>query len=249
MTKDSLGNRIKNYEFNSQSFLTRRMPVIIRLDGCHFSNYTKGFEKPYDELIRDAFIFGTKALFNEVQGLKLSYQQSDELTLLLTNYDTLTTNSWFDNNIQKMVSVSSSILTASFNQFMKEHKSEFKKLAVFDSRVFIVPKEEVCNVLLWRENDASRNSISCLAQKYFSHKQLHKKNTKEMQEMLFQEKGINWNNIPTWQKRGYCMSRVLLEKEPGVFRHNIEVDLEIPIFSQDRNYVNKFVECIEKNDL
>ena len=174
--------------------------------------------------------------------------RSDELTLLLTNYDTLATNSWFDNNLQKIVSVSSSILTANFNSFMFKNKPDFKKLATFDSRAFIVPKEEVCNVILWRENDASRNSISCLAQKHFSHKQLHKKNTKEMQEMLFQEKGINWNDRPTWEKRGYCMSRVTTEKEPRVFRHSIEVDLEIPIFSQDRDYINKFVFIEENNE-
>src|SRR6266404_6581354 len=169
--KSSLGDRCKNYESISRLFLTRRMPLIIRIDGKGFSNYTKKFEKPADIRIRDAFIHATKALFEEVQGLKVSYQQSDELTLLLTNYDTLVTNSWFDNNLQKIVSVSASIVTAAFNQYMFENKFN-DRLATFDSRAFVVPKEEVCNAFIWREQDATRNSISCLAQKHFPHKLL-----------------------------------------------------------------------------
>jgi tRNA(His) guanylyltransferase len=238
--KTSLGDRIKDYENNSRIILTKRLPVVIRLDGSHFHTYTRKFEKPYDVKIRDAFIYATKLLFEEVQGLKISYQQSDELTLLLTNYETLDTQSWFGNNIQKMASVSASIITAGFNKFMFENKFN-DRLAYFDSRAFILPKEEVCNALLWRQNDATRNSISCLGQKHFSHKQLHKKNTSEVQEMLFQEKGINWNNEPTWAKRGYCMLRKSFEKEPGVIRTVVEPDFEIPIFSQDRDYINKFV--------
>lgn len=239
--KTSLGDRIKaNYEDAFRVKFTKRMPLMIRLDGCHFSSYSKKFQKPFDLKIRDAFIEGTKALFSEIQGLKVTYQQSDELTLLITDYDTLNTQSWFDSNIQKITSVSASILTASFNKFMFENKFN-DTLAYFDSRAFILPKEEVCNAFLFRQNDATRNSISCLGQKHFSHKLLHKKNTSEVQEMLFQEKGINWNNEPTWTKRGYCMLRKTFEKEPGVFRSAVEPDFEIPIFSQDRDYINKFV--------
>lgn len=117
--KTSLGDRIKkNYEDVARYILPHRMPVMIRIDGCHFSQYTKKFDKPFDIKIRDAFIHATKALFDQVQGLKITYQQSDELTLLLTNYDTLQTSAWFDNNIQKIVSVSASIVTASFNEFI-----------------------------------------------------------------------------------------------------------------------------------
>ena len=239
--KTSLGDRIKmNYEDSFRIKFTKRLPLMIRLDGCHFSNYTRGFEKPYDVKIRDAFIFATKELFNEIQGLKITYQQSDELTLLITDYDTITTQSWYDSNLQKIVSVSSSILTANFNKFMLENKFS-NKLAYFDSRAFILPKEEVCNAFLFRQNDATRNSISCLGQKYFSAKSLHKKNTSQVQEMLFQEKGINWNNEPTWTRRGYCMTRNTIEKEPGVIRSLVEPDFEIPIFSQNRDYINKFV--------
>lgn len=238
--KTSLGDRMKDYENNSRHILTRRLPIMIRIDGKAFHTYTRKFEKPFDTKIRDAFVAATTALFNEIQGLKLSYQQSDELSLLLINYDTLQTQSWFDNNIQKIVSVSSSIVTAAFNEFMFKNKFN-DKIATFDSRVFVLPKEEVCNSFLWRQQDATRNSISCLGQKHFSHKVLHKKNTSQVQEMLFQEKGINWNDQPTWTKRGYCMTRNTIEKEPGVFRSSVDVDLEIPIFSQNRDYINKFV--------
>ena len=120
--KDSLGDRMKGFENAFRTSLPGRMPVILRLDGKAFHSYTRKFEKPYDVKIRDAFIFATDLLFQEVQGLKVSYQQSDELTLLLTNYETFETQSWFMNNIQKMVSVSASIITAGFNQFMFENK-------------------------------------------------------------------------------------------------------------------------------
>jgi tRNA(His) 5'-end guanylyltransferase len=235
---DYLGERIKKYESVSKTSLTIRTPVIIRLDGKSFSSYTKGFDKPWSILVRDAFIEGCKDLFKEVSGLKLCYQQSDELSLLLINYATFDTQPWFMNDIQKMVSVSSSILTASFNKYM--WAKGITKTAYFDSRAFCVPKEEVCNVFLWRENDCSRNSVSVLAQKHFSPKQLHKKSTKQMQEMLFQEKGINWNDCETWQKRGYCVSRNVVEKD-GVIRYSVDVDWDIPIFSQNRDYINKYV--------
>ena len=244
--KTSLGDRIKNnYENSSRITLPGRLPIIVRLDGSHFHTYTKKFDRPFDIKIRDAFIAASKALFAEVQGLKITYQQSDELTLLLTNYDTLTTTGWFDNNLQKIVSVSASIVTAAFNQYMFENKFA-TKLATFDSRAFVIPKEEVCNAFLFRQNDSTRNSISSLAQKNFSPKQIHKKSTKELQEMLLQEKQINWNDIDTWKKRGYCVVRKTFEKEPGVIRTLIDPDFNIPIFSQDRDYINKFVNIGEK---
>ncbi len=172
-------------------------------------------------------------------GCKIIYHQSDEISLLLTNYDKLTTQSWFENNLQKMASVSASMATAKFNQEIAKFYPE-KKLATFDSRVWVLPHDEVANYFLWRQQDATKNSISMVAQANFPHKELQNLNGKQMQDKLFLEKEINWNDIPTWQKRGACIEKqeYFLEGAQG---SKWNVDLEIPIFSQDRNYIEKYV--------
>lgn len=235
---DLIGDRFKDYENVNRNYLTIRTPVIIRLDGKGFSQYTKNFQKPWSTEIRDAFICGCVDLYKNIQGLKLIFLQSDELSLLITDYDNLKTSSWFDKNIQKMVSVSSSILTASFNKYMWENKIT-NKTGYFDSRTFILPKEEVNNYFIFRQQDSSRNSISSLAQQYFSHKQLQNKSSKDKQNMLIKEK-IDWHDLDVWKKRGYCVLRNKIEKN-NTIRHVVEPDWNIPIFSEDRNYINKFV--------
>lgn len=225
---DSLGDRMKGYEDTFRHYLPGRMPAIVRVDGKAFHTFTRGLQKSFDHSFVNAMWNTAIKLCEELQGVKLAYWQSDEISLLLTDYDTLTTQAWFDKNIQKMVSVSASIATANFNR-------QFKTLteAHFDSRVFVLSKEEVCNYFLWRQQDATRNSINSVGQAYFSHKQLMNKNTDQVQDLLFKEKGINWNDLPTWQKRGACV----IINSKGQW----EVDGNVPIFSQDRNYIKKFV--------
>lgn len=241
LKKDSLGDRMKGaYEDPFRIHLSRRVPMIIRLDGKAFHSYTKSFEKPFDVTLMKAFKASAEFLLNEISGAKIAYTQSDELSILVTDYDEFSTQSWFDKNLQKVVSVASSLITAKFNQFMLEN-TKIKSLAFFDARAFLVPKEEVNNYFLWRQNDASRNSISSLAQSKFSHKDLHKKNTSQMQDMLMEKFQINWNNLETWKKRGFCVTRVSEVGIDGTVRTKMASDKEIPIFSQDTNYINKFV--------
>jgi tRNA(His) guanylyltransferase len=230
--KDSLGDRMKGYENVTRTFLTARTPCIIRIDGKAFHTLTKGLQKPFDEGFADAMLATTRDLCDEIQGAALAYWQSDEISILLIDYLRLTSQAWFDKNIQKMVSVSASIATASFNNWFQFPNTCSAK-ATFDSRVFTLPKEEICNYKLWRQQDATRNSINSLGQFYFSHKQLMNKNTDQVQDMLFKEKGINWNDLPTWQKRGACV----LKDANGQWI----IDKEIPIFSQNREYINKHV--------
>lgn len=239
MKKDNFGDRMKGYENTYRLSLPKRMPIIIRIDGCHFHTFTKGLNKPFDENLTNAMWETCKYLAKNIMGCKLVYHQSDEISLLLTNYDKLTTESWFDNNLQKMASVSASMATAKFNEEIKKSYPE-KSLATFDSRVYVIPFDEVCNYFLWRQQDASKNSVSMVAQANFSHKSLQNLNGKQMQEKLFQEKGINWNDYPTWQKRGVCITKVQYKKDEAI-RTKWEVDLDIPIFSQDRNYIEQFV--------
>lgn len=214
--KSSLGTRMKeNYEMRTRQFLTRRVPTIIRLDGKAFHTYTKNLNKPFDEGLIEDMQETTKFLCENIQGCKLGYTQSDEITLVLADYDTFETHAWFDYNVQKITSIAASLATAKFNDLrLKRAMRELddidlldeqwnrNKLAFFDARVFQIPeKEEVVNCLIWRQRDAEKNSVAMLAQSLYSHKELHKKNSSDMQEMCFQ-KGHNWNDLHFSKKRG-----------------------------------------------
>jgi tRNA(His) guanylyltransferase len=241
--------------------LPPRMPLIIRVDGCRFHTYTKGLKRPVDDNLVEVMNLTATKLCEEVQGCQLAYIQSDEISLLLNNFKTFDTQSWFQNNLQKMASVAASIAGATFTMNSWRIWGEWTckeipppgvllkaiKPAYFDARAFIVPKEEVCNALLWRQQDATRNSIQSLARSLYSHRECNDKNNSELQEMIF-KKGINWNDCPTSQKRGRCVLKQQVEvkaKNPitqedcVAMRSALVVDNEIPIFSQDREYIDK----------
>ncbi len=224
--KDELGDRIKNfYEDRSRTYLPRRTYTVIRIDGKAFHTYTQDLLRPFDQGLIDDMDQTTAFLCKNMQGAKIGYVQSDEISILLTDFDKLTTSAWFDGNIQKMASISASLATSRFNQLRlirlannrffsgksgKEnsyvlHPEDINvfKLANFDSRIFSIPsKEEVLNYLIWRQQDATRNSISSVAQSLFSHKELNGVTTDQMQEMIWQKSGQNWNDYPVGQKRG-----------------------------------------------
>lgn len=272
--KDSLGDRMKNnYENRSKTYLVRRMPVICRLDGRAFHTFTKGLTKPYDEVFHNAMNATMKYLCENIQGCKIGYTQSDEITLLLTDFDTLTTDAWFNYSVQKMCSVSASMATLAFNKYFREFaektiydmstnsvfakkdsdyvltlKKAVEKGAMFDSRCFNIPESEVANCFIWRQQDATRNAIQMLGQFYFSHSELQKKSCNDIQDMLMLQKGINFNDMPIEFKRGVCCIRQT-EQNPdvdikdGAYPANGWVlDKEIPIFTQDREYIEKYLE-------
>jgi len=253
MSKDNLGDRMKGYENIERKYLTKRMPTLIRLDGKAFHSFTKGFQRPFDMVLMKSMWETAKYLCKNVMGCKIAYTQSDEITLLLTDYDQLTTQAWFDKNIQKMVSVSASMTTMAFNRVFKELAYQYFEdneggsiydlrngVAMFDSRVYNIPKEEVCNAFIWRQQDATRNAIQMVGQANFSYKQLQNKTCNQIQEMLFQEKEINFNDLPTFQKRGACIVKEHYNKD-GVVRSRWIVDENIPIFTQDRDYIEKYI--------
>ena len=252
---NSLNDRMKNnYEERSKMFLTRRTPVIIRLDGKAFHTFTRGLKRPYDEVFHEAMNNTLKYLCENIQGCKFGYTQSDEISLLLTDYDTLQTDSWFNYNVQKMCSVSASMATLAFNKFfidaysdwmdsvayfqdfdiemdyIKTIEGKFNK-AMFDSRCFNIPEDEVVNCFIWRQQDATRNALQMLGQCYFTNKQLYNKSQGEVQDMLMLEKGINFNNMPTEFKRGVTCIRV---------NGKWVIDKECPIFTKDRDYIMRW---------
>lgn len=191
------------------------MPVIIRIDGKAFHTFTRGFKKPFDDILVKTMQETMKYLCENIQGCVLGYTQSDEISLVLTDYAEITTDAWFGNNLQKMCSVSASMATMAFNKFFysnmpaegENSTTYYKALeegAMFDFRVFTIPKEEVCNYLIWRQQDATRNSIQSVGQADFSQKELHGKSCNNIQDMLMIQKGINWNDYSTTLKRGSC---------------------------------------------
>lgn len=232
--QDKLGDRMKAfYEDRTRYLLPRRTFTIIRLDGKAFHSYTKGLVKPFDDQLMSDMDEATKFLCESIQGTKLAYVQSDEISVILTDFEKIDTDAWFDGNIQKIVSVSASLFTAKFNELRPG------KLAFFDSRTFTIPYQtEVENYLIWRQQDASRNSISSVAQSLYSHKELIGINSNQLQEMIF-KKGINWNDYGSRYKRGRLISKEIFDKN-GTMRSKWTVNNHIPVFTKDKNFLKDY---------
>jgi len=254
---DSLGDRQKRHEAVSEFYLTRRLPCLLRCDGKSFHSWTRGLGRPFDDNLRNCMEYATYRLCKEVEGARFGYTQSDEITILLVDYQDLGTESWYNYRVQKMASVGASICTAAFiTAAMKYLPDQLKKKGMpkFDARVYTVPKEDVSNAFLWRMQDCTRNSIQAVGQNNFSPKQLQAKSCDMIQDMLFKEKGINWNDTPTRYKRGVGFFKVDLEldkinsdKNPAaidmtIYRKKWVKDYEMPIITQDPFYVNQWVE-------
>jgi tRNA(His) guanylyltransferase len=259
-----LSDRMKAYEQVEKKSLESKTPVIIRLDGRAFHTYTRGFEKPFDGNLIAAMKYTTVKLCEEIQNVKIGYSQSDEITLFLSDYESANTQQWFNGNIQKMVSLAASIATYHFNDFMDKHHwnsfPERRRPATFDARVFNLPRHEVVNCFIWRQQDGIRNSISGLAQAHYSDKELHRKSTGQMLEMLL-EKGIVWDDLETYKKRGFCVTKEYFVINPAelnlpinvkppqnVKRSKWVVDNEIPIFTEDKSYIDVLVMIGELED-
>lgn len=265
MKYDHLGDRMKGYyEDRYRISLTRRTPVIIRVDGKAFSTFTKGLKKPWDYVVTEAMNETAIALCEEIMGCKLAYVQSDEISLLLTDYDTVDMDAWFDYNLQKVVSVAASIATMVFNREFStlsdpEVISDLKgftsdpniiekisaadvydqklDIAMFDARAFNIPMSEVCNYFIWRQKDAIRNSVEALGREVFSQSELYKKKVPDVIEML-KTRGVDWEDLPLTYQRGCCVKRRPDETDT---RGKWQVDDNIPLFTEDRQYINGLV--------
>lgn len=211
--KDLLGDRMKTYyENRTRYFLPRRTYTIIRLDGKAFHTLTKHFIKPFNDILIDIMNKTAIELCKQIQGAKFAYVQSDEISILLTDFDTLTTQAWFDGNIQKIVSVSASIATVNFFNSLIYFiwNDRIKKIdACFDSRVFTIPNNiEVENYFVWRQKDWIRNSINMYAQSTYSHKELNGKSIIEVKKML-KTKDLDWDDL----KQAYKYGRLIYKDE------------------------------------
>ena len=250
----TLGERMKEYEMQSRTRLLRRVPVIIRLDGKAFHTWTRGLDRPFDRNLMHIMQKTMLALCEQIQGCVLGYTQSDEITLVLVDYQRMESMAWFDNQVQKMCSVAASIATSAFEKALHEEIDELevdaqkyywdnqlftqeeclekmhllidkKWKANFDARAFNIPIHEVINNLIWRQQDATRNSILSVAQSLYSHK--------ELQNKMLTEKNVNWNDYKTDEKRGIA---AIKDNEGKWF-----IDELTPIFTEDRDYINRLV--------
>ena len=245
VTKDSIGDRMKNqYENRTRYCLPRRTYTIIRVDGKAFHTYTRGAEKPYDYGLMADMDTAACELASGMMGCQFGYGQSDEYSFLLTDFAMENTELWFDGNIQKMASVAASTFATAFDRARiyrcREILVAWPPPPAFDARVFTIPdRTEVENYFIWRQQDATRNAILMAGYAQFSPKQMHGINVNEVQEKLFTEKAINFNEYPANAKRGRVVWRENYEiEQDGAWaqRSRWSVDCEMPILTQDRDY-------------
>ena len=269
--RSDINERMKTfYEFIPKTKLMRRCPVIIRLDGRSFHTFTKGFQRPFDEILIRTMQETTKYLCENIQGAVLGYTQSDEISLLITDYATFETDAWFDYEVQKLCSISASMATMAFNKaFAHEIAAQSKRIyteyltdkdsnyidslenamnkgAMFDSRCFNIPKEEVTNYFYSRQLDAMRNSIQMVGQANFSHRELKFKSIKQIISLLEAHCGINWNELPIYMQRGSaCIKQDTYIDYPDgtrVLRKKWKTDKNIPIFKDEgRTYIEDLI--------
>ena len=278
---DDLGTRMKEYEKRNQYYLQKRIPVAIRVDGRSFHTFTKGFQRPFDKILMTAMQETAKYMCENIQGAKFAYVQSDEITIILVDYDTLETDCWFNYRTDKLCSISASMATMAFNKYFTKNVEDFiqncatdyetdglygkgtpeyqlceiytkaiEKGAMFDARCFNIPKEEVTNLIYWRQLDATRNSIQMVGQANFSHKELQNKTCNMIQDMLHEQKGINWNDYPVDCKRGAAV----IKKKIGTniaaacgiagatYENRWVIDRNMPMLKgEDRKYLDDLV--------
>jgi tRNA(His) guanylyltransferase len=222
---DTLGDRMKRYENQYRNTLMHRMPAIIRVDGKAFHTFTRNMDKPFDINMVCCMQATAKSLVKNIQNARLAYVQSDEISILLVDYNTYTSQQWFDGNINKIVSISAAMASTSFSL-------SIGRTALFDSRVFSITENEVNNYFIWRQQDAVRNSIQSTAQSIFSPKELHGKSCNELQDMIFKKSGKNWNDLPANLKRGAFFSA--------------DGTLHTPDVSKEKDFIKQYLQVEEK---
>ncbi len=273
MEKTDLSKRMKDYEMRNRYYLQKKTPVIIRVDMRAAKTFTKGFTKPFDEVFIDSMNETAKYMCSKIQNVKFAYIQSDEISLVLCDYDKINTDAWFDYRVDKVCSISASLATLAFNNAFREQvcyeqskqeKEEYPNLviwqnhcnaidrreAIFDARVFNLPKEEIVNYIYWRQSDYIRNSINMVGRANFSHRQLQGKSCNEVKSMLLNELNIDWEALSSCYKYGRCCAKTKVlapvmfypssmeEKHESILVQRWQIDKDIPVFKgEGREYI------------
>lgn len=248
----TLGDRMKLYEKASERYMTRRIPLCLRFDGVSFHTWARGLQKPFDDSLRRCMTYAAYRVCDAISGARFAYTQSDEISVMVIDYQSTNTEPWFGYRQHKIESVAASMCTAYFNmaaiKWLPDHVVK-KGPACFDARAFSMPVEDVTNLFIWRQRDCTKNSVSSLAQAHFSHRDLHGKNSSDMQDMLMLQKKINWNDVETRFKRGTAVYKVRVvsknpvdPEKPDVVRSKWVADYEMPQISKDTDYVFRWLE-------
>lgn len=267
--------RFKRYESSYNLLIPPRTYTVVRVDGKNFGKFTKRLNKPFDDNFAEAMNYATIELCKEFNP-DFAYTQSDEISLVFTDFN-IEAQQMFDGKIQKLCSLTAAKAATCFNKKMlmldadaKGDNLDIQTLingsaiyeTMFDSRVFIIPDfREVGNYFVWRQQDATRNSVSMAADALYSHNQLTGKNGSQKQDMMM-EKGVNWNDYDTQYKRGVIIRKMevevpitagralnTIEPDATVMRKRWMVDTETPIFTKDRKFLNDLIETIPCPDI
>lgn len=236
---DSLGDRMKVYESCGSFSFPRRMPLIVRLDGRAFHTFTRDMP-PFDQTFQNAMREAARATAEEMQGFVLGYTQSDEVSFLLQDWATLTTEPWFGKQLNKIISIAAATMSVHFTDNLRDYREQ-RRVAVFDARAFVLPEAEVANYFLWRAKDCARNSIQTFAREHFSHADLYLKGIPEIHEMLHGI-GKNWTDLAGWQKNGLYLYKVEVADLHGTGPMRTTMaydDVVLPIFMDVDNLVKK----------
>lgn len=253
-TKDALGDRMKRYEAACHPTLPPRLPVILRIDGRAFHTFTRGMERPFDEDLMATMERVGKALCSDACGAQFAYVQSDEISVLIHTYKRFASQAWFGNEVQKMVSVAASVASSMLTLAYQRHCS-------FDARVFVLPEADVCNYFIWRQQDAMRSSVQMVARSLYPHSECEYKNQNALRNMCL-AKGVDWSLMEPSKTRGRCVVRRTYEaaamapvgptlevretSSGTITRSEWVVDDAIPVFSEQRDYIEKHLATEEE---
>ena len=254
---DSLGDRQKDYEAAYDSKIIRRTPVMVRVDGRSFHRVCKKLKKPYEPLLLEAMAHTMFFVVSEMAGAVFAYQQSDEITFVLRNDQSLDSEAWYGNRIQKIASITGSLATLGFNNAIRElgTKLDLSGDALFDARVWGMPTiSEVVNNLIWRQQDCTRNSISGAAQavvgkkfgKKTALKMLHGLSSKDKIEMMLNDCGIVFEEeFPSAFRMGvgaYKIPMIIPTKDgENSTRKKWTIDWDLPNFVTERDFVYNLI--------
>lgn len=240
MYRDDFGDRMKRYEQVTDARLVNLSPVIIRLDGRAFHTLTKGLNKPYDIPFSEAMNATMWHMIRTVQNCVFGFTQSDEISLLVIE-PTYLSDSWFDNRVQKVVSIAAAEASCFFRDYLNKtypnlnKYDKFRAKAVFDCRAFNVPKHEVANYFIWRQMDCTRNAVAGAGQANFSQKELNGLNSTQIINKLLNEKNIDFfNDYPEAFIYGKIGYRLTMDNGVEIYTDSI---IPAPNFKEERQTI------------
>jgi Uncharacterized conserved protein len=265
MKFDTLKQKCEYYRSLTDYKLMPNTYVLAMVDGHRFSKLIKNkFDKPFDDLFIKMMNETAKYLCENIQGVKFAYTQSDEISIVITDFDTPMTDSYFSFRLCKMQSLIAAMATAKFNQMYAKLANDYKGFGLkkfdmkeyptytFDCKVWTVPiANDAYAWFLYRQTDCIKNSKAQTAQTYLSHKELVGLTSDEMIAKLKNEKGIDWYDFENGKKYGRLIRKVETPMEKDLptgehvkFTRNIWTPVGMTDLKEDTAQVVKLKELM-----